>query len=131
MRKLLITIFAVLALNGCTAFVPKFDNVEYNHFVRLSAYAQDSAHLCDQPRLMMNRTREMVHQAIILDTYASYRPAHKEIKEITSLVLANVKELDYAFWNGNPPSKAYCVGKLKVLDNSIKRALPVLGGLQQ
>lgn len=129
MKKLLVTFFAVLLLSGC-ALVPKFDNAEYNHVVELTEMVQHTSMLCGQPKFIQDNTRELIRKATVVDLYASYKPLHKEIKEITTLILANIKEFDHAYWYGAPPSRAYCTGKLKIIENSLKRVLPVIGGLQ-
>lgn len=131
MKKLLVTAFAVLALSGCSVLAPKFDNVEYDRFVELTAAVQYVSLLCGQPILVRDHARVLVEKAKILDLYATHRPAHKEIKEITSLILANLKEMNTAYWRQPAPSSAYCLGKLKIIENSLKRALPAIGGLMQ
>ena len=131
MKKLLLAISAGLLISGCGALAPKYDNVEYNHFVELTAMVHYTSYLCSEPHFVMTRSRELVKKALVLNLYASNLPSHKEIKEITALVLANLTEFDRAYWSGNAPSQAYCLGKLKIAENSLKRALPVIGGLQR
>jgi hypothetical protein len=131
MKKLFAAILASLIVSGC-AQAPKFDNVEYDRFVGMLGHVQYTTTLCGEyPIVVARHTQQLVHEAAVLDIYATYRPSHKEIKEITSLLLANVKEMDAAYTNPNvnAPSTAYCLGKLKVMENSLKRVLPVMGGL--
>ena len=129
MKRLFAVILTLLALSGC-AIAPKFDNAEYDRFVGLLVHVRYMVPQCRDTDFIKQQTQVLVYNATMMDTYATYRPAHSEIKEITGLVLANLKEMKVAYDNQPVPSGAYCVGKLKIIENSLKKVLPVMGDLQ-
>jgi hypothetical protein len=130
MKKLFAISVLALTLSGCA--VPKFDNIEYNHFVELTTWTQRARTWCGEPLAMVAISDELVHRARNIEIYTSYRPARGELKETATLVRANLEELQKAYTSkSGQPSTAYCLGKLTIVENSLKRALPVIGDLQE
>jgi len=131
MKKLFAIALTILMFSGCTGLAPKFDNAEYDRFVVMLGHVQLTVPHCKDAGLIKQQTQALVYNATLMDIYATYRPAHSEIKEITSLILANLTEMKSAYESQSTPSVAYCVGKLKIIENSLKKVLPVMGDLQQ
>ena len=129
MKKHFIALAVLFTLSGC-AIAPKFDNTEYSRFVGVLGRIQYASTLCNDSEQIKWHTPNLLRETNELEIYATYRPLHKEIKEAASLIAANMKEMHRAYWSSNrTPSVAYCVTKFKIMENSVKRILPVLGGL--
>lgn len=131
MKRLFAVALTILMLTGCGVLAPKFDNAEYDRFVVMLGHIQYIAPQCKDSGLIKQQTQALVYNASLMDIYATYRPAHGEIKEITALILANLTEMKNAYESQTTPSTAYCIGKLKIIENSLKKVLPVMGDLQQ
>ena len=74
---------------------------------------------------------EITQKATTLDIYATHRAGHAEIKEMTKIILANAREFETSYGGDKTPSIAYCFGKLKIIDMSLNRVLPIIGDLQK
>ena len=133
MRKL----FAIMlvALAGCVS-APTFDPVEYNRIIEMTYYVRQAPQYCSTSPLdamvMLSTTVSLKTQAELFELYSTYRSDHEQLKEAASIVVKNLDELKQKYSDpSNPPSTAYCKGKLKILDVSLTRILNTVGGLSQ
>lgn len=134
MKRLYVLLFAVVLI-GCVS-APTFDPIEYNQIVEMAHEVRLSSQFCGATPMAALMTSNMLnrikYQAGHLDVYVTYRPDRKELKEIVTIINKDLEEMQKKYSDiDNPPSIAYCTGKLKILDSSLTRILNTVGGLPQ
>lgn len=127
MKKILIALFLALTLSSCAldslSPPPKFDSNEYSAFVKFEIYTEVVKADCDSSDRVRGDFKTLLMESLYLKQYTKYLPNNKESAEIAEIIFRDVVEMVKRYEREEDPSKAYCEGKMTLLQDAITRAL--------
>ena len=120
--KNILLITAIILISGCSLFGARFDNNEYESFVRLHTEITFAAENCNNPDVLRTNIYDIVKEVEFLYTYTKHLPNNNNTFNIVTILRSNIKELDKAYTDGSK-SETYCRAKLSILEQHLERSI--------
>lgn len=126
MKTLLsVTLISVL-LVGC-ALPQKYDNNEYESWVRMQVLTEELVALCEtgSKAQIDAALAELRREARISEVYAQYTPRNAEVSTAAGIIAEDVNEIR-EFYAGNDHNVTYCTRKADLLGKKINTMVEVI-----
>lgn len=128
MIRISLSAFAMtILLTGCVNI--QFDNVEYNRLIEISVLSNDTISACGTPLAepAVHRIHDLTKRQ---RAYASWR-IHRADVAAASVELDKLAEtIDLKYSSTEPPSRMYCVEKMKNIKMAADRMGEIMGDLE-
>jgi hypothetical protein len=123
--SLTILISAVL-LTGCGILPQKYDNNEYEMWVRLYVQSQQLNKSCEVSTLadINNQLSQMYTETQVVKVYAMHTPNNAEVSKIADIIANDIVEMQEVYKSEH--NVVYCNRKTELLSSKIGEMVKVL-----